>query len=251
MTSSVETFRRKVLALVEERGEDRNEPVVIRPLGVEEAIGDPAPWRDYPLMEGKEKLVEATYRSGRGQAFTSLPAGWKGTLGAILGLPLDSDRNRALFTATANALGRHLGLVKNTIHCHDAAPGRCAKRMADEVADRLGPEGKVALVGYQPGFVHALSERLGPGRLLVVDLDAERIGKIEAGVLILDGKTELEHLAEETAFALATGSTIVNDSLDETVAAFASRGKRTAFFGTTIALAAELLGLERLCFEAE
>ena len=251
MTSSMERFRQKVIALAEERELDRNEAVEIRPLGVAEAIGDPAPWRDYPLMEGKEKLIEARYGDGRGQAFTSTPAGWQGTLGDILDLEPTSDRNRALFVAAANALGRRLGQVRSTIHCHDAATGRCARAMAEETARRLSPGGKVALVGYQPGFVHALSERLGPEKLLGVDLDPERIGKVEAGVTILDGRTELSRLAVEGELALATGSTLVNDSLDDTVAAFAVQGKPVVFFGTTIAFAACLLHLERLCFEAE
>ena len=251
MVSSMERFHQKVIDLVEERGLDRQEPVVIRPLGIKEAIGDPAPWRDYPLLDGKEILIEAQYRDERGQAFTSAPAGWQGTLGDILDLDMADDRNRALFTAATNALGRSLNLVDNTVHCHDAATGQCAKTMASEVARRLSPYGKVALVGYQPGFVHALSECLGPERVLVVDLDPDRIGKTAAGVMTLDGRTELNRLAIEGEFGLATGSTLVNDSLDGVVAAFAAQGKTVAFFGTTIALAAHLLDLERLCFEAE
>lgn len=251
MPSSMEIFRRKVIDLAQARGEDPETPVVIRPLGVVEAIGDPAPWHDYPLLKGKEKLIEAEFRGGRGQAFTSFPAGWRGTLGEILALDLAGDRNRALFVAAANALGRSLGLVDDTIHCHDAGPGRCAKAMAEEMARRLPPDGQVCLVGYQPGFVHALAERLGPERVLVLDLDPEQIGKTEAGVAILDGKTKLDHAAAVCAFCLATGSTLVNDTLDDTAAAFSARGKPVAFFGTTIAFAAVLLGLERLCFEGE
>ena len=50
-----------------------NESVVIKaaPLTPDEAIGNPTD-RDYPLVRGKERLMEANFQGGRGQAFTCL-----------------------------------------------------------------------------------------------------------------------------------------------------------------------------------
>lgn len=249
MTPSLKKLQTLFRHLVEEHALSLETPISVRPLGVVEAIGDPAPWRDYPLLKGKEKLIEATFRGEIGQAFTSSPAGWQGSLGDVLRFDLEKERDLALYVACVNAVGRHLGLAGDTIHCKDKGPADCAKRMAKELAKRLPEGGKVGIIGYQPAFIHALSESFGPDRVMVSDLDPDNIGRREAGVPIIDGATGLDELADWADLGFATGSTLANGTLDGIVEAFETRGKPIIFFGTTIAVPAVLLGLERLCFE--
>lgn len=249
MPPSLEKLQKAFRNLVEERAISPDTPISVRPLGVVEAIGDPAPWRDYPLLKGKEKLIEATFHGSIGQAFTSSPAGWQGTLNDVLRFDLEKERDLALFVACVNAVGRYLGLADDTIHCKDRGPALCADRMAKELKKRLPLGGKVGIIGYQPAFVHALSDYLGPDRVLVSDLDPDNIGRKEAGVSIIDGATGLDEIADWADLGFATGSTLANGTLDGIIKAFETRGKPVIFFGTTIAVPAVLLGLERLCFE--
>lgn len=249
MSPSLEKLKEQFRSLVDRHGLSHESPISIRPLGVAEAIGDPAPWRDYPLLKGKEKLIEADFGGHIGQAFTSSPAGWQGTLADVLRFDLDEERDRALFVACVNAVGRSLGLACDTIHCKDRGPALCAEKMATELEKRLPARGKIGIIGYQPAFVHALSDHFGPDRVMVSDLDPDNIGRKEAGVPIIDGATGLEVIADWADLGFATGSTLANDTLDDIVHAFETRHKPIIFFGTTIAVPAVLLGLERLCFE--
>ncbi len=249
MSPSLEKLQIRFRELVEEKELPLEERLTIRPLGVVEAIGDPAPWRDYPLLKGKEKLIEADFRGHIGQAFTSSPAGWQGTLEDVLQFDLERERDRALFVAAINAVGRALGLACDTIHCKDKGPAICAEKMAPELNQRLPEGGRVGIIGYQPAFVHALSDYLGPERVMVADLDPDNIGRKEAGVPIIDGATGLDQIADWADLGFATGSTLANSTLDGIVDAFSTRGKPIIFFGTTIAVPAVLLNLDRLCFE--
>ncbi len=46
--------------------------VNIRPLTPQEAIGNPER-DDFPLLKGKEVMIQADFRGSRGQAFTDMP----------------------------------------------------------------------------------------------------------------------------------------------------------------------------------
>lgn len=78
------------------------EVVISRPLSPLEAIGDPGR-EDFPIIRGKEVLMQATFRGVSGQAFTAARGDFKGTLGDVLDLPLDESFERAVFVATMNA----------------------------------------------------------------------------------------------------------------------------------------------------
>ncbi len=86
--------------------------------------------------------MQAVYRGATGQAFTSAPGSFKGTLGDVLELPLTGSFERAVLVSTMNAVLRHLGLVNGTVHCKDDGPKKCAARMAEWIkeqeADRFG-----------------------------------------------------------------------------------------------------------------
>jgi hypothetical protein len=84
--------------------------VRVRDLTPEEAIGTPED-RDYPLVKGRERLLEAEILGSRGQAFTDTPGDFSGTLKEVALLQLTDNRSRAVFIAALNALMRHLGLI--------------------------------------------------------------------------------------------------------------------------------------------
>jgi hypothetical protein len=225
------------------------EPLTISCLNVDQAIGNPVPFTDFALQRGEERLVEAAFRGAKGQAFTSSPSSWQGTVADLLDLPPENDRNRAFFTAGVNAVGRHLGWGEKTVHCRDASPKRSGETMGKHLAGELGAGERVALVGYQPAILGGLAAALGSGRVCVLDLNPENIGRTVSGVTVLDGEKDLPAAASRSDLALATGSALTNGPIDSILEAFG--GKRGIFFGPTIAGPAALLGFERLCFESE
>ena len=91
------------------------------------------------------------------------------------------------------------------------------------------------------------------GIALITFFGANRFGKVlqplgidfvytPAGVTIEDGQNYEEAIAWATVI-LCTGSTIING----TITHFSEAGKPVYFYGTTIAGAAVILGLQRLC----
>ena len=63
-----ETLKEKFKAIIEERQwGDEEVDVVAQTLSPEEAIGNPED-DDYPILKGRERIVEATFRGSRGHA---------------------------------------------------------------------------------------------------------------------------------------------------------------------------------------
>jgi hypothetical protein len=176
-----------------------------------------------------------------GQAFTDSPAVFSGTLEDILALDIAGDAHaRGLFIAALNAVMRHLDLARGTVHCKNDEPERCARDVAVWIEQHYGHP-KVALVGYQP----ALLERLSSGfELRVLDLNPDNVGKTRYGLVVEDGLSDYGAVVRDWAeLVLCTGSTLSNGSIVN----FIGIGKPVVFFGITIAGAAEILGLERIC----
>jgi len=142
------------------------------PLTPDEAIGNPTD-RDYPLVKGKERLMEANFQGGRGQAFTDLYGNFSGTISDVMNLTLKTNYKRAVFISTLNAVIRYLGLLKDTVHCKNDEPRECAENAVDFVKREFGNP-KVFLIGYQPRFAEIFLKHF---RLRIVDLDDEMIGK--------------------------------------------------------------------------
>ncbi|MBC7075912.1 MAG: hypothetical protein H5T98_07565 [Syntrophomonadaceae bacterium] len=227
--------------LVEEKGLFDEEVLITgRILSEEEAIGSPQR-RDYPLLKGKERLMEADFKGAKGQAFTDMAGNFNGTLKEVLDTPLKTNFDRAVLIATANAVCRYLGLVENTVHCHDEEPEECASRLVEQIKQRFGAP-KIALIGLQP----AILEKLGCFfSVRVVDLDLDNIGKIKSGVLI-EGPEAADGVLQWCDLIVATGSTAANGSI---VDYYDNKqdDRPVIFFGTTIAAASALMGLERFC----
>ncbi len=77
----------------------------------------------------------------------------------------------------------------------------------------------------------------------VVDMDKNNIDKEKYNVLIEDAENKTEEVMRWCDLLLITGSTIANGSIVN----FLEVDKPTIYYGTTIAGAAEILGLNRFC----
>lgn len=224
-----------------ERDELDDRVVATRPLSTFEAIGSPER-DDFPLLRGKEVLMEANYRGFLGQAFTSAAGVFSGTLEEVIGLSQEDAFDRAVIVSTINAVLRNLGLAEGTVHCRDAGPGDCAAALGRWLSEQ--DLERVGLVGMQPALLSSLVEILGSEKVMVSDLACA--GEVRLGVTVLDGMSP-EPLFERSSLVLITGTTLVNGTIDGLLEMADQYGCRVVFYGTTIAGAAHLLGLERWC----
>jgi hypothetical protein len=69
--------------------------VVVKPLTPEEAIGVPGR-RDFPIIVGKERVVEAEVLKAKAHAFTDSPGEFIAHLKKVLTLSLTSNRERSI-----------------------------------------------------------------------------------------------------------------------------------------------------------
>ena len=221
--------------------------VVVGTLTAQQAIGSPKR-QDYPLLEGREVMIEARFKDNYGQAFTDRPGEFKGSLNEVLDLSLDSTGNRALFDATLNAVMVYLGQAGGARHCHDEEPEKCAAEMAQYILAKYGRV-KVGMIGYQPAILENLVKLFGADNVRCTDFKPKNAGTRKHGAEIWDGHTDTEKLISWSDIVLATSSTIVNNTYDDIKALADAGGKRLIVFGITGAGIAAMLGLERLCFQ--
>lgn len=219
-----------------------NDPVTVsaRILTTEEAIGK-QDFKDFPLQKGKEKLMEASFKGSKGQAFTDQFNNFQGTLGEIISMDLNDNFKRAVFIAACNAVQHHLNKTGNTVHCRNDSVGRCAGKLAEYIKEHYGVP-TITQIGYQPKMIASLSP-IFP--LRVIDLDQDNIGQTKHGILI-EGPENTQDALNSAELILATGSTVVNDSLNN----FILNDKPTIFYGTSVAATADILGLNRFCPES-
>lgn len=117
-----DTMRYQLRKLIDENSwHDARVRVNVKTLTAEEAIGNPE-HDDYPLVKGRERMMEADFEGAKGQAFTDRFGNFDGTMGVVTDLPLDNSFQRAVFIATVNAAMRRLGLCERTVHCRDSPP---------------------------------------------------------------------------------------------------------------------------------
>ena len=237
----IQTLREALAAALRENGLEAEQiSIEVRGLTPEQAIGH-TQRTDFPILTGKEVMLMAEFRGAKGQAFTDAPARFEGSLADILGLDLQKDpHGMGLFVATLNAVMKYLGRADNTVHCRDGGPEICARHMVDWVAQRYGAP-KIALVGFQPALIGALSQRFS---LKVLDLNPENIGKVKDGCPVLSGDKDRQGVIDWADLVLCTGSTLCNG----TIVDYLELDKEIVFFGTTLAGAAPILGLKRACF---
>ncbi|MGQ9573365.1 MAG: Rossmann-like domain-containing protein [Dehalococcoidia bacterium] len=192
-------------------------------------------------------MLEAELRGSFGQAFTDQPRSFRGTIGDVQHLNLDSSANRAVFISTLNAVTCYLGTAKGTRHCRDDEPERCGSDMARALLQEFGRI-RIALVGYQPAILDRLTRAFGVENVKCTDLNPKNIGSHKSGVRIWDGKTETARLIDWCELLLVTSSATVNNTFDDIYErAVTSQGKPLLVFGVTGAGVSALLGLKRIC----
>jgi hypothetical protein len=220
-------------------GQLMGEPVKVvsaRPLSPQEAIGTPDR-TDFPILKGKEVMVEAVFRNSRGHAFTDMPGNFQGSLQAVMDLKLQTHFERAVFIATINAVMRDAGKVSNTVHCRDSDPKSCAEQFPGFITEHFGNP-KIAFVGFQPAMLEQLSQSFA---LRVIDLDEDNIGANRFG-LTIEGPEKTEEVLSWGDIIVATGSTCVNG----TISVFLNK-KPIVFYGVTVAGPAAFYGYHRFC----
>ena len=233
----LETVREKAIAQWESQGIlDERITVSAGPLTVEEAIGTPEE-TDFPIQQGKEKLMEAMFRGERGQAFTDHYGNFTGTLAEVAALPLDNNFNRAIFVSTLNAVCRSLGTADCTIHCKDSGPKECSKKIFDHIRQNYDAK-RVTIIGFQPALAEALNNKI---EIRLVDLDPDNVGKTKRGVLV-EGGDATQDAVNWCDLLLVTGTTLANSSIDLFLT-----DKPVLFYGTTISGGAALMGWDRYC----
>jgi len=245
----IEEASEKLQAIITEHqmGEEPVQ-VSIGTLSVKQAIGSPAR-QDFPLLEGKEVMIEAKFQESFGQAFTDKPHEFNGHLKDILAMNLDTSDNRAIFVATINAVTAHLGMVTGVRHCRDEEPEECASQIAKHILDNFGRV-KVGLVGLQPAILDNLVKALGAINVRCTDLNPKNTGNKKYGAEIWDGRTETVNLIRWCDLLLATSSTMVNNTFDGIQAEVIGQDKRLIIYGFTGAGLSAMLGLERVCFSS-
>lgn len=222
-----------------------NEEVLVtcKALSPEEAIGNTVR-KDFPILTGKDVMIQAEFRGCRGQAFTEAPLEFRGGLSDVLALDLVNDPHaRGLYIATLNAVMCSLGKCCGTVHCRTDGPELCAKDMLTWLRGHYPNKKNIALIGYQPTLLEMLAKSEYGVRVL--DLNPANIGAVRYGVLVEDGIKDYEDVMGNYAdLVLCTGSTICNGTIIDYIGV----NTETVFFGTTISGSAELMGLKRACF---
>ncbi len=218
--------------------------VEVKPLSSTEAIGNPGDW-DYPLLRGKEVLLQARFKDSLGQAFTATPTDFAGTPEEAFALDLSTTENRAIFIAVLNALLRELGLVEKTVHCRNEEPVECGKQIAAELERRYGRV-RPGIAGCQPALINTCANHFGAETVHITDLCKDNLGKTISGIEIWDAVEKTSDLIENSDLLLVTGSVFVNGTAEPFIEA-QKGGKPLVFYGTTAVGAARLLGLNHLC----
>ena len=243
---TLEEAKTRFRLIVNEQGLDSKEvKVSVKTLKPEEAIGKPAR-RDYPIVEGKERVIEVEVMGAKAQAFTDSPKEFAGTIGDVLSLSLSSNGERAIFIGTLNAVLKHLGRIEATLHCKDEEPAKCAAELAAYMHCTYG-QIKVGLIGLNPAIAESLVNSFGPESVRITDLNNDNIGKKKFNVEIWDGKTQTEALVKFSDLVIFTGTTLVNNTFDTIYRLINAYKRKYYVFGVTASGINELLGLQSVC----
>ncbi len=231
-------LQKHFINLVKENHLESEDVIVrVKPLTPEEAIGNPED-KDYPLITGRERMMQAELRNSYGQAYTDMFGNYTGKLIDIAKMGLKNNFRRAIFIASLNATMRYLGLIDKTMHCKDNEPRECSTKLVEYVMKKYGHP-KIAMVGLQPRMVESLAKNF---EIKVTDMDYANINSEKFGVVIQSPEKTKEHL-DWCDLIIVTGSTIVNNTINDFLT-----NKPVIFYGVTISGAAKILGLEDFCY---
>ncbi len=245
-SSLLRATREPFREIAEEAGlTDTRVAVVATPLTPEEAIGTPGR-RDYPILLGKERVVESRVLGSRGQAFTDSAQEFVGSVADVIALELTTSQQRAIYVATLNAVFAHLGRADATVHCRHDEPEECGLQIALQLYDRYGAA-NVGLIGLNPAIAQHLTTVFGPDQVRITDLNPDNVGKTRFGVGVWDGATQVNELIDESDVVLVTGTTLINGTFDAIYQRCRDQGRDCLVFGVTAAAVAALVRFERIC----
>ena len=209
--------------------------VFARPLTPEEAIGNPE-HKDYPLLKGKERIMQAVFQDVKGHAYSDHTGNFSGSLSEVIHLSMNSNFHRALFVATANAVLRKMGIINKSCHGKDDDPVRCATYLKDVLLP-YSPK-RIGLIGHQPRLFEEVCCNF---EVRICDRDPEKIDTIQSGVRVEDSSA-YKDIRKWADLILATGTTLVNNTIDNFTGY-----TPIIFYGITISGAAKLLHLNHFC----
>ena len=242
----LEKSKVKLNKLIKEKSlENTDVSIIVKQLTAEEAIGDPGR-RDFPIIEGKERVIEAQFLDAKGHAFTDSPGEFVGKLKQILDLPLITNKNRAIYIATLNAVLRHLELCEKTVHCKDDEPVKCAEEISSHILKTWGNI-KVGLIGLNPAIAESLVQMFGAENVKITDLNMKNINCVKWGITIWDGRKMTVSLIEQSDVVLITGTTLVNATFGHIMNCILNNNKKYLVYGVTIAGISKLTDINRIC----
>ena len=227
----------RMVEVINKNGWEKNPvKVTVRTMTPEETIGDPKD-RDYPLVKGKERMMEAEFMGARGQAFTDMSGDFSGEIMETAQMDLTDNFRRAVFLASLNAVLCRAGIIDKTVHCKNEDPVYCARELAVYIANEYGRP-KIALVGLQPRMLQELSRQF---EIRATDLDPDNIGREKFGVMV-HGPDHTDENLEWCGLVLATGSAFCNGTILDMI-----NKKPSIVFGVTGAGPSAVLNLNRFC----
>lgn len=232
-------------SLLQENAELNNLEIIInsRALKSEEAIGHPQR-NDFPLLRGKEVLLQAEIQDALGQAFTADPIAYQGSIKNLLTIPDDRPGTDALLVSSLNALLKKLDQVEHTVHCINHEPEACAEYISQYMLEKHGIC-NIGIIGYQPAILDHCTQVFGSSRLSITDLNADVVGTVRYGVKVLDGLNDTKKLVDFADVLLVTGTILANGTYLDVLGEVGD--KPYYFFGTTCAGIAHLNHMKRLC----
>ncbi|MFC1495624.1 Rossmann-like domain-containing protein [Thermodesulfobacteriota bacterium] len=231
-------IRKRALDIIDRDLLDKKVKIKARALSPEEAIGNPES-DDYPLIKGRERLMQADLESSSGQAFTDQYGNFEGYLRDILESEPVNNYKRAILIASLNAALKHMELIRGTTHCKDEEPAECAVQLAKHIESVYG-KSRIIQIGFQPRFVEELAKTC---ELRVIDLDIDNIGTTKFNTLI-EGPEKTDEAVNWADLLLVTGTTITNGTIE----IFLGK-KPVLFYGITISGAAYLMDWDRFCYK--
>jgi uncharacterized protein (DUF4213/DUF364 family) len=242
----LEAAKAKVERIVVEQGwHDVGVSVSVKTLSPDEAIGNPKR-RDFPIVEGKERVIEVEVMGCKAQAFTDSPKEFSGTIGDVLALSLDTNSERAIFIGALNAVLKYRGRLDATLHCKDEEPEKCAHEISAYIRCKHGMI-NVGLIGLNPAIAESLVHVFGVEHVNITDLNYDNIGKIKYGVTVQDGRTGTADMVKASDLILMTGTTLVNDTFNGIRRLINKYRKEYLIYGVTASGIKELLGFHGIC----
>src|SRR5690625_1649075 len=95
--------------IVENNFEDETITVDIKTLSPEESIGKNTKRKDFPILTGKESMIEATFKGAKGQAFTTARVSFNGKLSDLSDLYVGEN-------TYDTAIMKYIKLIDQTVH---------------------------------------------------------------------------------------------------------------------------------------